>query len=264
MNEENEEILLGSGDFYGMPFAGAIPKDEEIETDENSFGHTKGGATATYKPTVYEATDDKNNVLSRIITKEEATLKCGTMSVNLKNVSKMAPSTLTDDSEKHEKVLKIGGKTTLPSYVLRFVHEKDDGTKLRFTMVGNATSGFTFQFNPDKETTLEPTFSALSQKDGTLIDFRDGYIPPTLVTAINLNKTSASVVVGATSQITAIVVPSNATVSTIQWTSSDSTVATVDQGGVITGIKVGTATITATSADGSNIKQNVSVTVTAA
>lgn len=196
MNEENEEILLGSGDFYGMPFAGAIPSDETIETDANSFGHTKGGATATYKPTVYEATDDKNNVLSRIITKEEATLKCGTMSVNLKNVSKMAPSTLKDDTTKHEKVLKIGGKTSLPSYVLRFVHTKDDGTKLRFTMIGNATSGFTFQFNPDKETTLEPTFSALSQADGTLIEFRDEYTPTTPPDTIKLQ--SATPVDGAT------------------------------------------------------------------
>lgn len=179
MNQENEEIVLGSGDFYGMLFTGTIPDDTTIETDTNNFGHTKGGASIEYKPTVYEATDDNNHVLKRIITKEEGTLKCGTMSINMANIAKMAPSTLTDDTTKHEKVLKIGGKTTLTSYVLRFVHTKDDGNKLRVTIVGNATSGFTFQFNPDKETTVEPTFSALSQADGTLIEFRDGYTPAT-------------------------------------------------------------------------------------
>ncbi|SMC17190.1 hypothetical protein SAMN02745134_00252 [Clostridium acidisoli DSM 12555] len=176
MNNDNEEIVLGSGDFYATEYSNTIPDDATIEVDANNFGHTKGGASIEYKPTVYEATDDSNKVLKRIITKEECTLKCGTMSINFTNIAKMAPSTLSDDNTKHEKVLKIGGKTTLDNYLLRFVHTKDDDTKLRVTMIGNATSGFTFQFNPDKETTLEPTFSALSQDDGTLIEFRDGYV----------------------------------------------------------------------------------------
>lgn len=175
MNQENEEIILGSGDFYSMTYTDIIPDDATLEVDANHFGHTKGGASIDYKPTIYEATDDSNKVLRRIITKEEATMKCGTMSINMANIQKMAPSNLTDDTTKHEKILKIGGKTTLENYILRFVHTKPDGTKLRCTIIGNATSGFTFQFNPDKETTLEPTFSALSQPDGTLIEFRDGY-----------------------------------------------------------------------------------------
>lgn len=178
MNQDNEEIILGSGDFYSMTYTGTMPADDVIEVDANHFGHTKGGASVEYKPSIYEATDDVGRVLKRIITKEEATMKCGTMSINMTNIQKMAPSTLTTDATKKEKILKIGGKSKLENYLLRFVHSKDDETKLRCTIVGNATNGFTFQFNPDKETTLEPTFSALSQTDGTLIEFRDGYVDP--------------------------------------------------------------------------------------
>lgn len=56
--------------------------------------------------------------------------------------------------------------------------------------------------------------------------------------------------------------PSNYTDGTMEWTTSDAAVATVNNG-VITGVKAGTATITATSVDGPSKSLEVTVTATA-
>ncbi|MCM1462230.1 MAG: Ig-like domain-containing protein [Bacteroides sp.] len=66
------------------------------------------------------------------------------------------------------------------------------------------------------------------------------------LTGITLDKTTANIVVGATTTLTATKAPADTTDDTaITWTTSDATVATV-AGGVVTGVKAGTATITAT------------------
>ena len=53
-----------------------------------------------------------------------------------------------------------------------------------------------------------------------------------------------------TVQLTAAIVPANATVNTVTWTSSDPTIATVSTTGLVRGITPGEATITATTVDG--------------
>ena len=70
----------------------------------------------------------------------------------------------------------------------------------------------------------------------------------TPVTSITLNKTSASLKAGETVTLTATVNPSDATDKTVTWTTSDATVATVNNG-VVTAKKVGAATITAKAGD---------------
>ena len=74
------------------------------------------------------------------------------------------------------------------------------------------------------------------------------------VTGITLNKTSASIQVGETTSLTATVLPSNATINTIQWTTSNSAIATISSTTnktiTVTGVAKGSATITATTDDG--------------
>lgn len=69
------------------------------------------------------------------------------------------------------------------------------------------------------------------------------------VESVSLDKTSTDVAVNQTFTLTATVLPENATNKDVTWSSSDETVATVENG-VVKGIKVGTATITVTTADG--------------
>jgi uncharacterized protein YjdB len=70
------------------------------------------------------------------------------------------------------------------------------------------------------------------------------------VTGVTVNPPTMSLVPGATSKITATLSPSNATNQNVSWSSSNSSVATVDSNGLVTGVSGGTATITATTADG--------------
>ncbi|MGN6181385.1 MAG: Ig-like domain-containing protein [Mucilaginibacter sp.] len=70
------------------------------------------------------------------------------------------------------------------------------------------------------------------------------------VTGVSLNKTKTTIYAGKTDTLVASVVPANATNSGINWTSSNTAIATVDAHGVVSGVAQGTATITATTADG--------------
>ena len=87
---------------------------------------------------------------------------------------------------------------------------------------------------------------------------------PVLVGSITLSQTAASVVEGETLKLTATVAPDNAENQELSWTSSSTSVATVDASGTVTGVTAGTATITASASDGSGVKATCNVTVTAA
>ena len=81
-------------------------------------------------------------------------------------------------------------------------------------------------------------------------------------TSILLNNTSATVTEGNTLQLTATVLPTNATNKTVTWTSSNTSVATVNSNGLVTAKSPGSATITATTTDGTNLSSSCSLTVT--
>lgn len=75
-------------------------------------------------------------------------------------------------------------------------------------------------------------------------------VNPVNVTGVTLNKSHAELLVGKTDTLTATVAPANATYKDVTWTSSDEKVVKVDNG-VISAVKPGEATVTATTADGS-------------
>jgi hypothetical protein len=77
---------------------------------------------------------------------------------------------------------------------------------------------------------------------------------------INFPSLSGLFAVGNTRQLTVIFTPDNATNKTITWSSSNEAVATVSNTGLVTAKTLGTAAITATTADG-NKTANFSVTV---
>ena len=81
----------------------------------------------------------------------------------------------------------------------------------------------------------------------------------TLAGAISLNRNTATLKATETLQLEATVLPETTTDKSVFWTSSDSTVATVDENGLVTTVNVGKATITATTTNG--LKAECEVTV---
>ena len=84
---------------------------------------------------------------------------------------------------------------------------------------------------------------------------------PIFATGVTLNKTSATLNTGQTLQLSATVAPSNATDKSVSWTTSNSSVASVNSNGLVTAIASGTATISVTAKDGSEKSASCSVTV---
>lgn len=81
------------------------------------------------------------------------------------------------------------------------------------------------------------------------------------VTNVSLNRSSVTLKEGDTQQLVATVYPTNATNRHVNWSSSNTTVATVSNGGLITAKSAGTATITCRAADGSGKYATCKVTV---
>ncbi len=84
----------------------------------------------------------------------------------------------------------------------------------------------------------------------------------TKLTSIGLSETNILLAKNATKTLSVKTYkPSNATNKSVTWISSNNAVATVDANGVVRGLQQGTATITATANDGSNVRAVCKVTV---
>lgn len=116
-----------------------------------------------------------------------------------------------------------------------------------------------------------PDDAAASEPEGTT-DSSFGVVPDglsaetkvtvtTKVEQIALSKTEGVLTVGNSVTITATVTPDNATNTTINWTSSDEKVATVDSNGKVTAVAAGNATITATSESDGDVSADYALTV---
>lgn len=83
-----------------------------------------------------------------------------------------------------------------------------------------------------------------------------------MATGVTLDKTSLTLAPGETAELTYAITPDTATDKRVTWSSDNQAVATVADG-VVTAVAPGSATITATAADGSGTTASCAVTVTA-
>ncbi|MCI9473441.1 MAG: hypothetical protein HFF31_05455 [Flavonifractor sp.] len=157
---------------YLMEYTGTIPEDSVLEVEENKIGVISGGATLEYKPTFYTVEDDLGTVKEALLTAEEVTFKSGLLAPNMSFAAFSAPTARVEPAtaQKKRRVTKIGGVANADgkSYIVRFLHAStaDPGYKLRATIVGVNTSGFSLGFLKDKETIVDLTFAA-QPMDGT-------------------------------------------------------------------------------------------------
>ena len=81
------------------------------------------------------------------------------------------------------------------------------------------------------------------------------------VSSITLNKTVVSLKVNKQEQLTATVLPEDATEKSVTWMSDKESVATIDHFGKVKAISAGTATIICTANDGSGVKATCNIVV---
>lgn len=89
----------------------------------------------------------------------------------------------------------------------------------------------------------------------------DNPSPEILATGISLNKSELSLEIGNTETLIATVTPSNVTNGSVTWSSSNTSVVSVNSSGIVTANGAGSAVITASTTDGTNLSAVCNVTV---
>lgn len=146
----------------------------------------------------------------------------------------------------------------------RFVTENDTAT---MRILGKTTDGSIGlvkckdQFIP--KNTAYVIVPAGSPKEFKLMTQEEyDKIPRTIpVSSITLDKSEASLTIGETLQLTATLLPEEATDKSVTWSSSDEKVATVTAEGLATAVGIGKVVITATTNDGTSLSATCKITV---
>lgn len=174
MAEKKDEIIFGAGEVYISEFTGsAIPEHTVIETAENNVGHCQGGFTVEYKPETYDVKNQYNKLVRRFLKGEEISAKTGVLSWDLKRLEQLSTAKFTEDKSKKFRKLTFGGSgKAFKTVLLRFVHIKEDGKKLRFTMIGQAGNGFSIEF-ADKELVIDAEISAIEKVKNFLAEIEE-------------------------------------------------------------------------------------------
>ena len=166
---------------------------------------------------------------------------------------------LTMGSDSFDKVFIGSAEDAAKAETTTDITEREADLTVKANAMGGATTAdylekeVVFSFHSVKNDSWYERVFTISKANGTLT------ITPVQVpaTEITLNATSQKLLTGKTVTLTATVTPSDTT-DTVVWTSSDESVATVSAEGVVTGVKAGTAVITATAG---SVKAECTVTV---
>ena len=86
-------------------------------------------------------------------------------------------------------------------------------------------------------------------------------VNPILATSVRLNTTTAQLVTSENLQLSATVEPANTTNPFVKWSTTNSSIATVDGSGLVTAVAPGQCNIMATTTDGSNLTATCQINV---
>lgn len=168
---ELDNILIGAGELYIAKFTGTeIPAIEEIETEANNVGHCSSGFEVSYKPSIKEVVNQYGHLVKQFVESEEVVCKTGIMTWALDNLAMFSTGKINETSGK--KTLTIGANQHVETLLVRFVHKKEDGKKLRFTMIGQAGNGFSMNFE-NKEITIDAEIKAVKKVKDFLCSFEE-------------------------------------------------------------------------------------------
>lgn len=166
-----DDIVLGGGALYFVPIANltAIPNDDTIEIPANNVGWCSGGFKINYKPKQTKVYNQYDQLVRTFITREDFTVKTGLLTWDVKNLTKLSNAQyITTDTDTRSV---FTGNGALNIFLVRFVHTKSDGEKIRFTMVGQGGNGFDLAFG-DKPTTIDAELNGIQYFENFLAEIR--------------------------------------------------------------------------------------------
>ena len=242
------------------------------------------GVTLSFSSVALDA--GKTKTITAAVTPSSATLKSVTWSSSNTAVAKVsstgkitavAAGTATITATSKDGAASATCKVTVKQPATKVILKSTSGTDMTKTTMKIAVGSsktVVATLKPDNVTNSEVKFATSNKsiatvsekgvvkglKAGTVtitVTSADGYASQsckikiyTPVKSVSLNKTSLTLKEGSSSTVTHTVSPSNATYTSVKWTSSNYDVATVDSNGKITAKSVGYAEITATTTEG--------------
>jgi uncharacterized protein YjdB len=143
----------------------------------------------------------------------------------------------------------------VPSNVFRISPADNFGerTNMFITPLNNLNQGGKYKIviSPNMEAKNgNSTLGMTTNNQPVVVNFTVEGTATVSVSGVTLNKTAATVEVGKTDSLAATVAPANASNKAVSWSSANTAVATVNQNGVVNGVKAGTAVITVKTTDG--------------
>lgn len=131
-----------------------------------------------------------------------------------------------------------------------------------FSLGQGKSSDVTVSFMPSEEADYVAILTIKSNAEDVSVALSGrGVSSAVSVKSVSLDRSSASLKVGESIQLKAVVSPDNATNKDVSWTSSESSVASVSADGKVTAVAPGSANITVTTTDG-GFSASCQVTVT--
>lgn len=171
---KKDEIVMGAGEVYMMIFEGGeIPAHETVEVEANNVGHCQGGFSIDYKPEVYDVKNQYNKIVRRFIIGEEITTKTGILTWDLKRLEMLSTAKYVTDKAKSVRKLVFGGENPLATVLIRFVHTKENGKKIRWTTIAQGGNGFSLEFSGEKELTIDAELASIEKNRGWLGEFEE-------------------------------------------------------------------------------------------
>lgn len=161
--------------------------------------------------------------------------------------------------EKGKELIPSTGVTLSPSSLTILVGEWKEinasvtpgNVTCTFNTWKSSDAGVAVVDNWGRVTGMKPGKATITASNGDFSATCEVTVNPVVETAVTLDPAALTVKEDAQATIKAILTPKNATYTDIVWTSSDETVAKVDkETGVVTGVSMGNATITAKSHHG--------------
>lgn len=164
---------------------------------------------------------------------------------------KLSQDIYLSEGEKYAVVVTLEKEEGYPRITAETSGKLDNG----LTCMASSSSGQSFY----KSGTSWVDYGASGNGNFRIKAYTNNVSGSTAVTGVSVAADTTTIGVGGTTTVTATVAPSNATNQNVTWSSSNTSVATVAQNGVVTGMAGGTAKITAKTSDGG---YTASVTIT--